>query len=227
MWEADRGCRCGHGDPGAPGAESPTGRGKERRTRTGRASQGGKTRQALRGDGSRRDDPIAGFDEADSASLLMGAGRPVKINRPGKMPAYGERVGVRGSCAQCNCYGATRGCRGNSVPGVAPGWFVLPLRAEIRHARAEAGGLEREVSSESTDKASLASSVIGFRILHHDTMWMGRFLSEPEATSMVDPGINPHRLSLAGPREAALLEEPDRSPVGDQDVHVEGLVPAS
>ena len=44
---------------------------------------------------------------------------------------------------------------------------------------------------------------------------------------MLAPGINPHRLRLAGPREAAFLEEPDRPPVGDQDVHVEGLVPAS
>jgi hypothetical protein len=44
---------------------------------------------------------------------------------------------------------------------------------------------------------------------------------------MLAPGINPHRLRLAGPRKAAFLEEPDRPSVGDQDVHVEGLVPAS
>jgi hypothetical protein len=44
---------------------------------------------------------------------------------------------------------------------------------------------------------------------------------------MFSASINPHRLCLTGPREAAFLEELDSSPVGDQDVHVESLVPAS
>src|SRR5262245_15525840 len=39
---------------------------------------------------------------------------------------------------------------------------------------------------------------------------------------MVAPGRNPHRLRRAGARETAFFEEPDRQPVGDQDVRVNG-----